>query len=316
MPTGACGINCDVCKLKLLEICSSCGPGTSLEGLKKLDAQERVLGRPCPILACANLNKLEYCLRDCASFPCENFAAGPYPFSAGFLGMQQRRRQQRPPALTHNQTPLHVPAEFWDNLQGKDRYLLCNFTLFNPHPSGGLVFHSLQEEVLVDVAGRCLKRMHEGEWAATDDPLLELLTLLYLNSVGALYPLGKDIVGPQDLKEAHYFKGRHRLKTEPLLERYGKDLDGFRRAAEYLEGKPVAMGDAAYMLLPFPRVALYYLLWEGDEEFPPKLSVLFDRSIENCFAASAIWSLVDLVSARLLQGPSPTYLKPGNEAGG
>ena len=38
MPTGACGINCDVCKLNLLGTCSSCGPGKSLQAEKKLAA--------------------------------------------------------------------------------------------------------------------------------------------------------------------------------------------------------------------------------------------------------------------------------------
>jgi hypothetical protein len=286
-----------------MEICSSCGSGKSLEGKKKLDAQERILGSPCPILACASLNNLEYCMRDCSSFPCDNFSGGPYPFSSGFLLMQQRRRKQKPPALTHNRTPLEVPAEFWDTLQSQNLNMLCSFTLFRPHRSGGLIFHSLREEVLLDINERCLKRMQNGQWEQSDDPLLEVLTLLYLNKVDKLYPLGRDIVGPLDLKEAHYFKGRHLLKTGPLLERYGNDLAGFRQAAQYLEGKPMEMADAAYMLLPFPRVPLYYLLWEGDEEFPAKLSVLFDRSIENLLSASAIWSLVDWVSTELLRGP-------------
>lgn len=308
MPTGACGINCDVCKLKLMEICSSCGSGKSLQGKKKLEAQERILGKPCPILACASMNQLEYCTRDCSSFPCENFQTGPYPFSEGFLSMQERRRKHKPPALTHNRTPLEVPTEYWDALRTKDFNILCNFTLFNPHSSRALSFRSLQEEVLIDVNQRCLKTLQSGDWVRTEDPLLELLTLLYLNNVGALYPLGKDIVGPQDFKEAHYFKGRHVLKTGPLLERYGNDLNGFKQAAEYLDGKPVEMADAAYMLLPFPRVPLYYLLWRGDEEFEPKLSVLFDRSIENYFAASAIWSLVDWVSTELLRGPGARSL--------
>lgn len=303
MPTAACGINCDVCKLKLMEICSSCGSGRSLEAQKKLDAQERLLGKPCPILACARLNRIEYCMRDCGSFPCDNFQAGPYPFSQGFLSMQERRRKLKPPPMTHNRTPLQVPAEYWDTLRTKDLNALCNLTLFDPHSPAALSFRSLKDEVLIDVEHRCLKTLRADEWVQADDPLLEVLTLLYLNKVDALYPLGKDIVGPQDLKEAHYFKGRHVLKTAPLLERYGNDLRGFKQAAEYLQGKPMEMADAAYMLLPFPRVALYYLLWQGDEEFPPKLSVLFDRSIENYFAASAIWSLVDWVSTELLRGP-------------
>ena len=48
MPTGACGINCDVCQLNLLGTCSSCGSGQSLEAEKKLDAQQRLIGGPLP----------------------------------------------------------------------------------------------------------------------------------------------------------------------------------------------------------------------------------------------------------------------------
>ena len=60
MPTGACGINCDICKLKLLGICSSCGPGRSREAEAKLAAQKRLFGGSCSILECARMNNLNY----------------------------------------------------------------------------------------------------------------------------------------------------------------------------------------------------------------------------------------------------------------
>ena len=44
MATGACGINCDTCRLNLRGTCSTCGSGTSEEGRLKLAAQERLLG--------------------------------------------------------------------------------------------------------------------------------------------------------------------------------------------------------------------------------------------------------------------------------
>ena len=81
MPTGSCGINCDVCKLNLLGTCSSCGPGKSPEAEQKLAAQQRLFGSTCGILACARMNQIDYCLRDCRQFPCDNFSNGPYPFS-------------------------------------------------------------------------------------------------------------------------------------------------------------------------------------------------------------------------------------------
>jgi len=100
--------------------------------------------------------------------------------------------------------------------------------------------------------------------------------------------MDKDIVGVKDLKEAHFFRGPHALKTEPLVRRYGTDLNGFNQVAKYLEGEPREMADTAYRLLPFPRVPLYYLLWKGDEEFEPQVTVLLDRSIENVLAADVI----------------------------
>ena len=44
MPTGACGINCDVCKLQLLGLCSTCGSGRSQEAQRKLAAQKAAFG--------------------------------------------------------------------------------------------------------------------------------------------------------------------------------------------------------------------------------------------------------------------------------
>ena len=67
-------------------------------------------------------------------------------------------------------------------------------------------------------------------------------------------------------------------------------------------GELIDMADAAYMFQAFPRVPLYYLFWEGDEEFRPRLSVLFDRSIERHLATDIIWGVVNLVSDILLMG--------------
>jgi hypothetical protein len=213
MPTGACGINCDVCQLNLLGTCSSCGSGQSLEAEQKLDA----IGGTCPILSCAKMNQIEYCLRDCHQFPCDNFTRGPYPFSQGYLQMQDRRRKQLPPAFAPDKSPVDVPAHFWDDLQKKDLNTLCNQTLFSPASPGQLVFHFLNEDVLVDFNARCLKRIKGRGWESTPDPLLELVTVVYLNNVKMLYPLEKEIVGVKDLKEAHFFQGPHALQRPPNI---------------------------------------------------------------------------------------------------
>lgn len=303
MPTGACGINCDVCKLNLLGTCSSCGPGTSLPAEMKLAAQQRLLGGTCSILACANMNRIQYCMRDCSQFPCDNFSTGPYPFSQGFLTMQKRRLQERPPAYAPDGSRVKVAPAHWNDLQQKDITAICNLTLFTPVSPGRVVFQFLNEQVMVDIENRCLKRKTGDRWAISADPLLELVSVLYLANVDDIYPIGRDIVGVKDLKEGHFFQGPHALKTDPLLKRYGSDLKGFRQAAEYLGGELKDMADAAYKLAPFPRINLYFLLWQGDAEFAPRATVLLDRSIERVLAADAIWALINRVATALLEGP-------------
>ena len=216
--------------------------------------------------------------------------------------MQERRNKEVPAAYSKDGSHLKVAAEYWERLSTRDPLQMVAITQFQPAPENGLVFRFLNRDVLVDPKARCLRFWCGADWDDADDPLLELSTVLYLINVKDVYPLGRDIVGPNDLKEGHFFQGPHELKTAPLVERFGTDVQGLRRAAEALCGEPVAMADAAYRLKPFPRVHLYYLLWEGDEEFPPRMSVLFERSIEETLAADAIWGLVNRVSTALLKG--------------
>ena len=296
MPTGACGIDCDVCKLNLKGICSTCGPGTSDAAAAKAAAQTRILGNPCPILACARLNQVRHCMADCASFPCDNFSNGPYPFSGGFLSMQQRRLKELPKAYAPDGSHLEVADAYWREAAARDAATLGNLTFFESSGAGRFQFRFLNEDIRIDLHDRALSRRDEaGRWAGCKDPLLALVTVLYLKNIQAVYPMGHDIVSAKDLKEGHFFTGPHVFRTDALLNRFGQDLPGFQKACVALDGKPMALADAAFQLRPFPRLPVYFLLWKGDEEFKPRLQVLFDRAIESILPADAIWALVNRV---------------------
>ena len=201
-----------------------------------------------------------------------------------------------------------VSENRWKEVEGRDRNFLLNVTLFSGEGNRAVVFPHLGSRIMVDFAGRCLKILKGETWEPYKHPLLEMVTLVYLEKIDTVYPMGKDIVSSRDLKESHFFSGVHEFRLDELTRRYGKDPEGFIRAAEGLGGRPVAMADAASVLFPFPRVPLYYLLWAGDEEFAPRFSILFDRSIERVFQADAIWALVNLVSHSLIRAD----VFPGN----
>jgi hypothetical protein len=214
--------------------------------------------------------------------------------------MPQHRRSLPPPAYAPDGSHLKVAAEYWKRLNQKVLLPLSAQTQFQLTHDGRLIFKFLDRNVMVDPESCCLRRPVGTQWEKIEDPLLELVSVLYLINVKDIYPLGRDIVGPQDLKEGHFFQGPHELKIAPLIERYGRNLRRFRQASEKLDGELVELADAAVRLKPFPRLHLYYLLWEEDEEFPARMSVLFERSIEDVLAADAIWALVNRVSAELL----------------
>ncbi len=304
MTPAACGIDCRVCRLFILGVCSLCGAGTSREAALKEAAQTRLLGAPCPILACARMNRVAHCLRDCPSFPCGNFHSGPYPFSRGFLSMQERRRAEASPAKSPAGGAIQVPQAHWEAVTAMDRKALCRRAGAFWEPPDRIRIPFFKDELRVDLGKRFVFQRAGMSWDRVRDPLLELECLLYLLGVKEV-PLRGRMVGVMELKTAHFFQGPHALNVEPLLRRFGTDLDGFCRSAQALGGKALRLGDAAYALYPFPKIPLYYLLWEGDEEFSPRVSILFDETIEAHLAADAIWGLVNLVSHRLLTAEIP-----------
>jgi hypothetical protein len=194
-----------------------------------------------------------------------------------------------------------VPPEYWDDLKEKDTDSLCGRTLARIHSHGTLLVRFLNDDLLVDMENRCIRRRHQGRWKKIKHSLLELLVLVYLLNATP-HTLNHEMISVKDFKDAHFFQGPHTLETAPLLERYGNDPEGFERAAENLGGEVIDFADVAYRFLPLPKIPLYYLLWVGDEEFGPNLSVLFDRSIERHLSADAIWGLANLVSDALLAG--------------
>jgi hypothetical protein len=214
--------------------------------------------------------------------------------------MQERRRNQAGQALDPTKEKIKVPPEYWEDLKRRDLVAVCRNGLATVHPPEGLLLGFLGETILIDVQKSALKINRQGMWESVSYPLLELLSLVYLLNAGP-EGLSNEMVSAQQLKTAHFFQGPHELNIDPLIRRFGNDVEGFKEAALKIGGEPQNLADAGFKILTFPKVPLYYLLWRGDEEFNPRLSVLFDRSIEKHLSADAIWGLVSLVSDALLK---------------
>ena len=58
-------------------------------------------------------------------------------------------------------------------------------------------------------------------------------------------------------------------------------------------------GDAAVRLWVLPSIPIKLLLWCGDEELEPALTVMFDKSIDQLLPGDGIWALVQMVCETL-----------------
>ena len=199
--------------------------------------------------------------------------------------------------------PIQVPSRYWDDLSARDPDEIRRRALVDLRPPSGFLVQFLNEPVLVEGEGKVLKRPGVSGWETVDDPLLELILLVYLLNARD-EAMAQEMITVQQLKDAHFFQGPHDLHTRPLIVRYGRDRKAFRDAAASLGGLAIDAGDAGFRIQALPRVPLYYLLWEGDDEFEPRLSILFDRSIEKHLSADGIWGLVQLVSGALMKAGS------------
>lgn len=298
MAIGACGIACDVCRLHRQGLCSSCGGGATEIGIQKMAEQERILGAPCPVLACARLNRIDHCMADCDAFPCENFSSDNYPYGEGFLSMQKRRRNDLATSISTDQA-IEIPHQHWQSLKEIDPHRLQRNADASLANDGHLHLVVLNREVRFDRDREVIEILSGSQWIAAPQ-FLSFVTIVYLiNSTG--FPLSGRWVTEKELSCANFFHGIHQLPVTRLINRFGETPQDLKDAATRLGGVTTNDGgDVAVRLWVFPRIPVKLILWCSDEVLPASLTVLFDHSIDKLLPADGIWALVNLTTDYLV----------------
>jgi len=104
-------------------------------------------------------------------------------------------------------------------------------------------------------------------------------------------PLTGRLVQPVNIKGGNiFFRGTHVLPLDKLALKYGNDKAGFLKRGTELGGVQMNYGDASVKLLPFPRLPVVLILWQEDDEFPPRADILFDSTCEFHLALDILWS--------------------------
>ena len=160
--------------------------------------------------------------------------------------------------------------------------------------SGCYLLVLLQREFIIDPAQKKISpaaKTHNDEDA---DFIEQLCILAYLINAQDI-PLTDKLVTANKLEGGQFFfRGPHALPTDKLEELFGSDPSLIYKASENLPAERSDYGDASIKMLVLPRLPVYFVIWAGDDEFPPRVSTLFDNTADKQLPHDAIWAAVNL----------------------
>jgi hypothetical protein len=108
--------------------------------------------------------------------------------------------------------------------------------------------------------------------------IYQILYLHYLSDASGM-PLKGEWISFKELPGGQiYITPFQNRAVKPFSKIFGSQPENFTRAAEKLGGEKARYGDLSYILPVFPRVPVMLVLWQGDEEFPPAGTILFDAT--------------------------------------
>jgi len=131
--------------------------------------------------------------------------------------------------------------------------------------------------------------------------MFQILLIRYLVAPNGGPVQGKEISEKDLPGGVTFFQGPHALYVAPLVKLYGNDPAAFEARARELNAVAVEHGDRAMRFETFPQIPVTYVLWREDDEFPASVSVLFDSSIGGWFELDMIFSLVWVLTERIVE---------------
>ena len=105
-------------------------------------------------------------------------------------------------------------------------------------------------------------------------------------------PLSNRLVKPTNIRGGEmFFRGSHTLPLDSLANRYADDKDAFIQRGKDLCAEALNYGDASLRLFPMPRIPVVLILWQKDDEFPPRADLLLDSTCDIHLPLDIIWSV-------------------------
>jgi len=160
-----------------------------------------------------------------------------------------------------------------------------------------IVVEYLNQSYLISLPNIEISLMNSEEPVPIRD---KVLILHYLTSAKGTLATNKLITFKELPGGANYFPAFYKRAIKPLLDYFGKEPHLLVAAAEKLGGYKADYGDVAVTINAFSRVPITIVLWQGDDEFAPQGSIIFDATISDYLSTEDINVLCEIITWRLV----------------
>lgn len=144
---------------------------------------------------------------------------------------------------------------------------------YNP-ATGVFTVPFLNEKHLVSFPDGKITKEDGGEVSLTN----KVCILHYLTHASDCTLTGRYVTFKELPNGSIYVGPFNNRAIRPLVSIFGKRPEALLKAAQKIGGTRADMGDYSVTISVFPKIPITFVLWEGDDEFPPSGNVLFDSS--------------------------------------
>lgn len=137
----------------------------------------------------------------------------------------------------------------------------------------------------------------------------KIILLHYLNRASGAR-LRSELIPYEDIPGLrHYFPVYENRVLKPLQAAFGNNRYAFLDAGISLGGVQQEYGDSSFTVYALPRIPVTFVLWEGDDEFPPLVRTLFNQTIPEYLPLEDIVVLSKLAATRILKEARKHYVE-------
>lgn len=126
-----------------------------------------------------------------------------------------------------------------------------------------------------------------------------ILLLQYLVEASGIPPRGRWCSFLELPGGPHHYALFQKEAIFPLAEAFGEKPGALREAARPLGGQDSDLGEVGVVIPVFPKLWLAFMVWGGDDEFPPRANLLFDTAASTHLSTASLYVLGIEVSRKL-----------------